>query len=1208
MAELSLRFFGQFHVTRDERPITSFESNKVRALLAYLAVEAERAHTRSALTALLWPDYEESSARTNLRQALYQLRLVMGDGEGEANLFLINRQTLQFNRAMAVNCDVARFTALLTQCASHNHAHLEECATCLHALRQAVDLYQGEFLAGFTIDDSAPFEEWRRIKQEQFHLQALEALTTLADVDETNGVLERAQQYVRRQLFLEPWREAAHRQLMRLLARQGQRAAALAQYQGCRQVLAAELGVEPSVETVHLYEQIRLGKFTVQPSSPAGKNKTSLETTYSVAQPAALGAALPHNLPAASTPFVGRASELIDLLTQLQQPAHRLLTLVGPGGMGKTRLALAVAHKILDFSGSTLGALLTADDEVCATHNPQSASQNLKFADGIFFVSLAPLGSVDAVAPAIATAIDLDLQGAEPQQALLKFLRTKQMLLILDNFEHLLDAAGFVATLLQGAPQLQMIITSRARLNLHGEHVYQVQPLALGGADPLGNAAELDAVQLFAQSAQRIQSGFSLNATNLPAILRICQLVEGMPLGVEMAAAWSEWLSLAEIASEIEKSSDFLTAEWSDAPSRQRSLRAVFEWSWKLLNEHEQRAFRALSIFRGGFTRQAAEQVADASLRTLIGLVNKSLLAATAPQEGVIRYQIHELLRQFAAEQLNNLSAERAVIVARHSVYYLTYVGDRELRLARHEPRPATLEIQQELDNVRQAWLYAANGANCELLTKGLGGLARYYDAAGLLNESIQMLGQAATLLEVAVAQAASDQGTLLRAQPLLSKLLAIQSAALMKQGKFEDALKLAQKAATLGAACGGVEGEIYGRMVVAQGLYRKGQYAEGQVHFENLLNLIERHQLQKNGMELLNDAEYTAHVWLGGVKSELGYFAEAKMHFAEGIRLCQTLGKRRSETQARINLANLLRRMCDYPAARQMYEECLQLVRNLGYYWGEGEAQVELGDVLRLLGEYTLANDLCVRAEALLGKGGYTLEQLYSQLILARLHCYLGNDAAVRQWLAQFCNTTPSHESTWLKTVELKVRAIFARFTGDDEQARNAAQEAVHLSQLLHNPQFQAEGLLLLGHAQLHLEQWEAAEQSYQQADALYQQLENHAVAAEAQAGLALLALKKGKNEQALASVEPLWALLQREAIIGLDEPFWICLTCYQILTACQDARTDVVLSRSHQLLQHYLIHIHAETWQRSFLENVPVHRDLYQACLSKGLKPLLP
>lgn len=1176
MAALNLYFFGQFQVIRAARPITTFESDKGRALLTYLAVEAAQAHPRSALTARLWPEYTETSARGSLRQALYQLRQVIGDEESRPAFLLITRQTLQFNPEAPFYCDVTAFISRLQQCSSHAHVELAQCPACLAQLRQAVELYQGEFLAGFAIADSAPFEEWRRSKQEQFHLQALDALTTLANIDEAAGAWQQAQQYARRQLGLEPWREEAHRQLMRLLVRQEQRAAAIAQYQSCRQVLQAELGVEPSSATTHLYEQIRAGLWpeqagpltvhgAVMPPVPNGNRGSSVLANQIPTEPECTGTCRPqHNLPTQLTAFVGRVREIGEIIAHLHQPNRRLLTLIGPGGMGKTRLALEVARTLLE-----------------------------RYIDGVFFISMAPLTSAAALVPAIVTALELDLPDANLEKSLLHFLRSKQMLLILDNVEHLPDAVSTVITLVESAPGVQLMTTSRAHLNLQGEQLYYVQPLPFQSTPTLEAGLASDAVRLFSQCAQRVNPAFRIDAATLPAVLHICQLVEGMPLGLEMAAAQSAWLSLAEIAREIEAHSDFLATDWANVPARQRSMRAVFTWSWELLEPPGQQTFSQLSIFRGGFTREAATAILGAPLRSLINLVNKSLLSVNYTQTTAARYQVHELLRQFGAEQLDALPDERAAVEARHSAYYLTFLAEREWRLARQEPQQAAAELQPELDNIRRAWAHAATNANIPLLASSANALMRYYELTGLLDERVQEFQRAVVVLEALPVTALTKHPT---HQPLLSKLLAFLASATMKLGKFDEGMALAHRAIDLGKQHGSFEGEVYGWLILGQGLYRKGDYGAAQVYFLQALRLIDEYEPHKDALSLLNDAEYMAYGWLGATESETGNFRAAQAAFDQCIVRCQRLNHPRAEVQGRLNLANLLRRMSDYASARPLYEECLRITRDLGYHWGESETLVELGDTLAMLGEYTLADEHLRQAEGQLASFGYTLEALHCTILHARLYCYLGAYPTARQRLASVLQNPFLQESAWLTLMARLIHATLAYQRGDYRAVMDEVAITQPLSERLGTPLLQANGLLLLGHTYFALQEWTAAEEAYTQAHVLYQQLNNVAIAAEACAGLALVALAWDKPPLAFAQIEPILPLLQHNAAVGLNEPFWVILATYRVLYAVGDQRAAGILADGYAQLQRYAAGIADEALRQSFWKAVPIHRELQQ------------
>ena len=362
-------------------------------------------------------------------------------------------------------------------------------------------LYGGEFLAGFSLD-SALFEEWMVVQREEIHRQAVDALHGLAAYHELRGEYEQAIDYARRQVELEPWQEAAHRQWMRGLALSGKRGEALAQYEACRRALMEELGVEPEEETRALYDSIREGTLSAGAEGRARSVSAEVEPRQR------------SNLPAPLTPFVGRKEYLAEIGARLGDPGCRLLTLVGPGGGGKTRLALEAAGELL------------------------SVEQRDGFSDGVFFVPLAPLRSAEDIVSAVAQSLGFSFyEGREPRWQLLDYLRAKEMLLVLDNWEHLLDGVGIVTEVLRTAPRVKILATSRARLNVQGEHRLQVSGMRYPHGERAEDALEYSAVQLFVQSARRARPAFKLEAGDLMYMGRICRLVQGMPLGILLAEA-----------------------------------------------------------------------------------------------------------------------------------------------------------------------------------------------------------------------------------------------------------------------------------------------------------------------------------------------------------------------------------------------------------------------------------------------------------------------------------------------------------------------------------------------------------------------------------------------------------------------------------------------------------------------------------------------
>ena len=582
MARLKLYLLGRFQATLDESPLAGLRSGKSRALLAYLAGEAGRPHQRLALATLLWGEHPEEAARLSLRVALSSLRDVLASldlGQGHPPLLEITHQSVQLNLDPEL-CwvDAGQFDARLAACAGHAHSAVARCPACIRRLTEAVALYRGDFVTDLAAVDGPAFEEWRLLCQERYHRQATHALEQIAQYDLSLNAYAEAQRYARRLLALEPWHETAHRQLMRALALDGQRSAALLQYEACRRALADELGAEPEPETTALWVCIR---------------DRRLEQTRA------------SKLAAPLTPFIGRETELEQIAGWLSQPACRLITLVGPSGIGKTRLALAAA-----------------------------AQHEGLFSDGVCFAPMPATESPDAHDLALAEALQLPLaeNGAPPKAQLLGYLRDKELLLVLDDLRPSPAAANWAVDLLQRAPRIKILATTPYRLNVRGECLLRVAGLKFPAAvpDPAGCGSmpkpRCSAIELFVQCACRVQPDFSLTAGELPHVTRICQRVEGMPLAIELAATWIPTLSCADIAAEIARDPGFLSTSLQDIPERHRSLRAVFDYSWGLLSAAEQAALGRLSVFQRGFDRASAAAVAGATLPILASLTDKALL------------------------------------------------------------------------------------------------------------------------------------------------------------------------------------------------------------------------------------------------------------------------------------------------------------------------------------------------------------------------------------------------------------------------------------------------------------------------------------------------------------------------------------------------------------------------------------------------------
>ncbi len=651
---LEVTLLGSPEVRLHGQPVTGFRSSKAQALFFYLAL-ARRPVQRGTLVGLLWADQDESQARVNLNQTLSNLRKLLGD------YIDADRQSLRFVRNLPHHLDVEHFATVARRADQAD----------LGALTTAADAYRGDFLEGFFVRDCAEFEDWLAAERSHLRESAIYLLTTASHRHVEVGDLARAVTLLRRLLRIEPWREPQQRNLMMLLAQRGERAAALAQFELCREALVRELDVEPAPETVALLEEIRRGALAPTPALlPNAPPVVAPPTT-----PSALPASSRHNLPADVTPFVGRTAEIARIVEQLRDPGCRLLTLVGPGGVGKSRLAVQVMR--------TLPA--TSDDGCC-------------------FVPLAPVETPEGMVGAIAQALGFQFyENAPPRQQLLDYLCEKRLLLVLDNLEHLRSGLDLVTAMLAAAPALRILATSREALNLVEEWYLSVGGLTTPrvGAAVDATFTDCDAVQLFVQSARRAQTSFALTGAE-HEVARICQIVDGTPLAIELAAAWLRVLPIAQIASEIERNLDLLTARHQNMPARHRSMRAILESSWRLLPAPQRAALRVLAVCPGDFDAAAAQQIADASLFDLAMLVEKSLLRTAA----VGRYTMHSLLRQFAQERLA-AHAQEDTARSRHSGYYLQMLAATDGELSGAQQHRTLERIDAELDNLRAAWLWA---------------------------------------------------------------------------------------------------------------------------------------------------------------------------------------------------------------------------------------------------------------------------------------------------------------------------------------------------------------------------------------------------------------------------------------------------------------------------------------------------------------------
>ncbi len=619
VGRLAIHTFGGLSILHDDQPLSGFDSPQAKALLAFLACTGT-SHLRDKLAALLWPDLAATQARVRLKSVLEDLQAITGMSLTDTE------QSIGMTPDPAWWVDAVAFEKQ-AQVSDDDWLPREGL---LPGVRQrvvsAIDLYQGEFLAGFSTGGAA-FDAWVSDKRAQLHRLAVTSLDHIA-ADclvrrDCEGGIARGRQLLR----MDPLREESHQHMMVLLARGGQRSQALAQYEACRVLLREALGVAPTEYTTALYEKIVDG--TIAPPAPDIVTRPPEDETTATG----------HNLPRLATTFVGRTTEIAAVRKQLSRATCRLLTLTGPGGIGKTRLALAAARTMLD-----------------------------SYEHGGFFVATAPLRTSEDLAPAIAEAIGFRFRQGDdpPERQLLAHLQGKHLLLVLDGLEHPPDGVELVERILQEAPQNSVLATSREALGLSPEQTFPIQGLAMKGRSEKAH----EAVQLFADRACQKLPGFALSG-RMKAVAAICRMLEGVPLAIELAAARIGVLSVDEIAAALEACLDVKKA---DGSRHHRGLRAVFACTWDSLPEADQAVFMQVSVFRGGFTREAALAVAGATLRSLMTLVDRSLLIL---DQETGRYDLHDLLREIAGDRLTT-SGEVEALRDRHARHYIGWLEEAD--------------------------------------------------------------------------------------------------------------------------------------------------------------------------------------------------------------------------------------------------------------------------------------------------------------------------------------------------------------------------------------------------------------------------------------------------------------------------------------------------------------------------------------------------
>jgi DNA-binding SARP family transcriptional activator/tetratricopeptide (TPR) repeat protein len=951
---LRISLLGDVAIQLGDEVVAGLPSRAAEALLIYLVCNP-RPVAREKLAELLWAERSAVQALTNLRTILTPLRRELGD------YLVVTRQTLAFDHSRAHWLDVTEFEQGwagldLARLALPDAARAQQLQTVL-------DLYQGDFLEGFYLKGGQGFEEWATVERERLRHLARDGFRLLASFQLDAGEYRAGVATAARWRRLDPYSEEACRTHMWLLTRAGQPHLAAQAYQELRRTLQADLGVEPGASTASLFECVQGAHFPP-----------------------------PLDLPPAATAFIGREVEIDALARLLLARDSRLLTLAGPGGIGKTRLAIEAARAL-------------------AKRLPG------RFLNGVRFVPLAALKSAQSLPTHVASALGVELQGAAPpRQQLLSYLEARELLLILDNFEHLIDhqgeAVAFLVDLLRLAPNVKLLLTSRERLSLYEEVIFDVPGLDAPdeGED---EATMASAAQLFVEAGRRVRRNYAPGAGELRWIARACRLVEGTPLAIELAASWLRHYDCAEIVRQIEQSLDFLASNYRDLPERQRSLRSVFEYSWQLLTPDEQAALAQLSVFTGGVAPDAADAVLG--LRApLADLADKSLLQRLPAG----RFDLHPLLRVYAAEKLALDPQLQLRTTNEHAGFYLDYLAAQ----GSGESPEQRAAIRLDLANMRCAWEWAARCGMWEALGHAAATLHSFYSIQSWFQEGIDLFAQTLAMLEADGARLAPAAlhaellgrkarmhihiGGLVQARADLRQALAglgqiedpvrrrsvLDSLAITHYyaGDYSQAAALAQDSLRLSEQSGNQDGIGFALNFLGSCAKAQGDYEQARAFFQRAAETA----------LLLQDEIGAAMVYnnLGNLLQSMGDWSGAQRYYQQSSELFGSHDHVHGAATTLANAGKLAYRRGAYDEARQLLRESLTLKRKIGDPRGEAVALAGLGDVALATGAHAEARVTLLQALELAHQAGdlkLTLETLASFAEL--LHRQGQRAAAVR-------------------------------------------------------------------------------------------------------------------------------------------------------------------------------------------------------------------
>ncbi len=926
--KLQIQCFGGFHVQLGEEPIIAFNTDKVRALCIYLATEAGQTFQRSHLAGLLWSDIPEEQALHNLRQAISLLRKALHDQEQK--IVYVDREQVGIQPGANLQVDVLEFNQWM-QAAYRYYKNQQGVGTLnIYALKHAMDLYKNPFLDRFHLNVSPLFDEWLVLTREQYDNRAVEGLSYLVRYYEHRHENANVLQMLRKIIKITPWDEQAHYQLMRFLALDEQWSAAQSQYASLVRYLKHDLNVEPDSRTLELFQQIRQRCLPEKLQQKPDRNNLS-------------------NLSILTNTFVGRKNELSELSEMIANPTCRLVTLLGLGGIGKTRLALELACM-------QVGA----------------------FSQGVFLVQLKGATTFDEVLNRIGQSLNLRFsdQILKAQQ-IIDFYRGKELFFVLDNLDYLstdVEIQSFLAEMINNCLKVMLLITSREKLNIHEEQVYQLEGLNFRTPALVDGKKKLlsEALQLFEKRLQAIHRKFEIGEQDQVSISRLCHLVEGHPLAIELVAGSITGDVETRIEETIEQGIGAFISVLANSQKYQQTLTAVFEVSWQRLNANEKDLLSNLSVFKGGFDGEVLTKLFKTNAHSVKSLLDKSLLRCNF--EG--RYDMHEMVRQFAKNKLKE-SGKTEVICEIHAGYYFDLLRKWGGRFSRGEQSLSLDQIDQELINIKAAWDWMlATGRfvemidYLEILYQFFNIRSRFMEGAGWFQHiidrlpdpkqhpflSIMALNRMGSLAYRA-RQNELAMNSLTSCQMLLDELTNPQEMAFclvglggvaLRRKNYQQAFQHASDSERLYQSVADSSGVAYATYLQGLVLNRMGDYDHAAFTLERSLALSREVDYERQIIGPLN--------LLGDIACIKGNFDQAESFFTEALQISRKLGDRFNQAILLNNLSSVFHARDDSQAERKCLLESLSICDEIGDQDGVALAYNNLAEMCIRQGDYQLA------------------------------------------------------------------------------------------------------------------------------------------------------------------------------------------------------------------------------------------------------------